>query len=281
MNEKEHPLPSLPEEAFRRYDEAPDEGFYLLPRFVTHIDDRAIAAVTQLYREFFPPGGEILDLMSSWVSHLPPEVTYSRVIGLGMNEAELRRNERLDAYVVHNLNRTPELPFGDAEFDGCGICVSIDYLTRPVEVLREVGQVLKVGAPVVITFSNRCFPTKAVAELRALQRDFASGLANGSEVHRVLGTTLIPAVVRIRACRQGLFAGQASFGAKTAQGTSTRGLASNRSGSRFTPWRMMPSDGGSGPHPTRSISRVRSSSSDNATLASRRARGAPRQWWMP
>ena len=153
----------LPEEAFRRYDESPDEEFYLLPRFVTHIDDRAISAVTQLYREFFPPGGEILDLMSSWISHLPPEVRYRRVVGLGMNEAELRRNERLDSYVVHNLNTEPRLPFADAEFDGCGICVSIDYLTRPVEVLREVGRVSKVGAPVVITFSNRCFPTKAVA----------------------------------------------------------------------------------------------------------------------
>jgi SAM-dependent methyltransferase len=163
MSEKEQPLPPLPEEAFRRYDEAPDEEFYLLPRYVTHIDDRAIAAVTQLYRELFPPGGEILDLMSSWVSHLPPEVSYSRVIGLGMNAAELRRNERLDAYVVHNLNRTPQLPFGDAEFEGCGICVSIDYLIHPVEVLREVGRVLKVGAPLIISFSNRCFPTKAVA----------------------------------------------------------------------------------------------------------------------
>jgi SAM-dependent methyltransferase len=169
MNEKEHSLPPLPEEAFRRYDEAPDEEFYLLPRFVTHIDDRAIAAVTQLYRDFFPPGGEILDLMSSWVSHLPPEVSYSRVMGLGMNEAELRRNERLDAYVIHNLNHTPELPFGDAEFDGVGVCVSIDYLTRPVEVLQEVGRVLKVGAPVVITFSNRCFPTKAVAVWHQLE----------------------------------------------------------------------------------------------------------------
>ena len=77
----------LPEEAFRRYDESPDEEFYLLPRFVTHIDQYAIAAVTQLYREFFPPGGEILDLMSSWISHLPPEVEYRRVIGIGMNEA--------------------------------------------------------------------------------------------------------------------------------------------------------------------------------------------------
>ena len=150
------------EEAFRRTDEAPDEEFYRTPRLVTHIDDRAIAAVTQIYRELFPSGGEILDLMSSWVSHLPPEVDYRRVIGVGMNEVELRRNERLDSYVVQNLNTNPRLPFGSGEFDGAGICVSIDYLTRPVEVLREVGRVLKVGSPVAITFSNRCFPTKAV-----------------------------------------------------------------------------------------------------------------------
>ncbi|CAN5679344.1 class I SAM-dependent methyltransferase [soil metagenome] len=156
-------MPELPEDAFGRMDETPDEEFYRTPRLVTHIDDRAIAAVTQLYRELFPDGGEVLDLMSSWISHLPPEVEYGRVIGLGMNEEELRRNERLDSYVVRNLNENPRLPFGDAEVDGCGICVSIDYLTRPVEVLREVGRVLKVGAPVVITFSNRCFPSKAVA----------------------------------------------------------------------------------------------------------------------
>ena len=153
----------LPKEAFRRADETPDEEFYRAPRLVTHIDDRAITTVTQLYREFFPSGGEILDLMSSWVSHLPPEIEYRRVIGLGMNEVELRRNERLDSYVVQNLNTNPHLPFGDAEFDGVGICVSIDYLTQPVEVVREVGRVLKVGAPTIITFSNRCFPSKAVA----------------------------------------------------------------------------------------------------------------------
>src|SRR5215210_730394 len=162
MAGNERSLHPLPEEAFGRYDETPDEEFYLLPRIVTHIDEPAIAAVTQLYREFFPAGGEILDLMSSWISHLPPEVAYRRVIGLGMNEVELRRNERLDAYVIQNLNTNPALPFGGAEFDGAGICVSIDYLTRPVEVLRDVGRVLKVGAPLVITFSNRCFPTKAV-----------------------------------------------------------------------------------------------------------------------
>jgi SAM-dependent methyltransferase len=156
-------MSSLPEEAFRRTDEAPDEEFYLTPRLVTHIDDQAIAAVTQLYREFFSAGGEILDLMSSWVSHLPPEIEYRRVIGLGMNEVELRRNDRLHSYVVQNLNINPRLAFGDAEFDGCGICVSIDYLTRPIEVLREVGRVLKVGSPTIISFSNRCFPSKAVA----------------------------------------------------------------------------------------------------------------------
>ena len=153
----------LPEEAFRRSDETPDEAFYQTPRLVTHIDDRAIVAVTQLYREFFPPGGEILDLMSSWVSHLPEDVSYERVVGLGMNEVELGNNPRLDDYVVQNLNEDPTLPFEDAGFDGVGICVSIDYLTSPVEVLREVGRVLKPGAPIIITFSNRCFPTKAVA----------------------------------------------------------------------------------------------------------------------
>ena len=161
-------MPLTPSEAFRRYDETPDEEFYGVPRLVTHIDDPAIAAATQLYNELFPPGGKILDLMSSWVSHLPEEVRYEKVVGLGMNEEELRRNPRLDEYVLQNLNRHPKLPFAEAEFDGVGICVSIDYLIRPVEVLREVGRVLKVGAPVVVTFSNRCFPTKAVAVWRQL-----------------------------------------------------------------------------------------------------------------
>jgi SAM-dependent methyltransferase len=161
-------VPLTPSEAFRRYDETPDEEFYSVPRLVTHIDDGAITAVTQLYSELFPPGGKILDLMSSWVSHLPEEVRYERVVGLGMNEEELRRNPRLDEYVLQNLNTDARLPFGDGEFDGVGCCVSIDYLTNPVAILREVGRLLEVGAPVVITFSNRCFPTKAVAIWRQL-----------------------------------------------------------------------------------------------------------------
>ncbi|WP_426058632.1 class I SAM-dependent methyltransferase [Hymenobacter sp. B1770] len=155
--------PSLPNDLFRRQDETLDAQFYHHPRFVTHIDDRAIAAVTQLYRENFAPDSSLLDLMSSWVSHLPAEVHYRRVVGLGMNAAELQGNPRLDAYVVHDLNQQPALPFQDQEFDGAAICVSIDYLTQPVAVLRELARVLRPEAPLVITFSNRCFPSKAIA----------------------------------------------------------------------------------------------------------------------
>lgn len=154
---------TLPRDAFRRADETPDEQFYRQPRFVTHIDAGAIAAVTGLYREYFPAGGRILDLMSSWVSHLPPEVPYAEVTGLGLNRAELERNPRLTSWVVQNLNASPRLPFEDHTYDAAGITVSVDYLTDPVAVLRDLGRVLVPGGPVVISFSNRCFPTKAVA----------------------------------------------------------------------------------------------------------------------
>jgi SAM-dependent methyltransferase len=150
-------------DAFRRYDETPDPLFYLQARFVTHIDDAAVAAVTQLYREFFTPNSAVLDLMSSWVSHLPPEVAYRRVVGIGLNRQELAANPRLDAFHVQDLNQASDLAYAAGEFDGAGICVSIQYLTQPVGVLREVGRVLAENAPLVVTFSNRCFPTKAVA----------------------------------------------------------------------------------------------------------------------
>ena len=153
---------------FSRMDESPDAEFYEMPRLVTHIDDAAIAAVTRLYREHFPPGGAVLDLMSSWVSHLPGDVAYRRVVGLGMNTTELAANPRLDAWVVQDLNAAPRLPFGDAEFDAGGICVSVDYLIRPVEVLRECGRVIRAGGPLVVTFSNRCFPTKVIAAWQML-----------------------------------------------------------------------------------------------------------------
>ena len=158
----------LPPAWFRRADETADEAFYAQPRFVTHLDDGAIAAVTQLYRDFFPAGGAVLDLMSSWISHLPPEGRYRRVAGLGLNQAELAANARLTDWTVQNLNRDARLPFADAEFDAAGLCVSIDYLTDPAAVLRDTARVLRPGAPLVVTFSNRCFPTKAVAVWHAL-----------------------------------------------------------------------------------------------------------------
>ena len=176
----------LPPEAFRRMDETPDEVFYRTPRLVTHIDEEAIGAVTQLYREYFPANGAILDLMSSWISHLPPEVTYGRVAGVGMNLEELIANPRLTEFVTQNLNTDPRLPFEDDVFDGAGLCVSIDYLTDPIAVLREAGRVLKPGAPLIITFSNRCFPTKAVAIWHALDDGGRVAL-----VHRFLTDTAL------------------------------------------------------------------------------------------
>ena len=158
----------LPAEAFHRADESPDALFYQVPRLVTHIDAAAVAAVTDLYRAHVPEGGAVLDLMSSWVSHLPPEAAYDRVAGLGMNAAELEANPRLTERTVQSLNDEPALPYGDAEFDAALCCVSVQYLTRPVEVFAEVARVLQPGAPFVVTFSNRCFPTKAVRAWRAL-----------------------------------------------------------------------------------------------------------------
>jgi SAM-dependent methyltransferase len=152
---------------FRREDESPDELFYAEPRLVVHIDEPAIAAATEAYRQLLPAGGAILDLMSSWRSHLPPEVTYSRVAGLGMNAVELRENPRLTEWVVQDINADPRLPYADGEFDGVVMTVSVQYLTRPVETFREVQRVLVPGAPFVVTFSNRCFPTKAIAAWRA------------------------------------------------------------------------------------------------------------------
>jgi SAM-dependent methyltransferase len=126
------------------------------------IDAAAIAAITALYREILPPGGAILDLMSGWVSHLPPEIPYSRVAGVGLDARELAENPFLDEWHVQDLNCNPILPFATAEFDGAAICVAVQHLTRPCEVIRETGRVLKPRAPLIVTFSNRCVPTPAI-----------------------------------------------------------------------------------------------------------------------
>jgi SAM-dependent methyltransferase len=158
----------LPHGAFTKLDDEEDEIFYEPPRLVCHIDEGAIAALTGFYRTLLPPDGVLLDLMSSWVSHLPSEIAYKEVIGHGMNAAELAANPRLNRWFIQNLNRETRLPLGDASLDAAMICVSIQYLERPVAVLRELARLLRPGAPLVISFSNRCFWTKAVAIWRSL-----------------------------------------------------------------------------------------------------------------
>lgn len=153
----------FPPEYFRRPDESSDTLFYNYPRLVVHIDDHAIAALTRLYRQLLPPAGVYLDLMSSYRSHLPEDIEAAGVVGLGMNEVELAQNPQLDSYVVHDLNQQPALPFEDAVFDAVVCAVSVQYLTRPVQVFRAVNRVLKPGGIFIVAFSNRCFPTKAVA----------------------------------------------------------------------------------------------------------------------
>jgi len=156
----------FPPEYFRRTDERHDDEFYALPRLVVHIDEPAIRALTALLAKVLPPAGVYLDLMSSWRSHLPTELKPTRVVGLGMNATEMDDNPQLDAYIVHNLNQKPTLPLADAEFDAAICTVSVQYMTRPLEIFRQVNRVLKPGGIFVVSFSNRCFPTKAVAAWR-------------------------------------------------------------------------------------------------------------------
>lgn len=147
---------------FTRQDESDDSNFYVAPRMVVHIDDAAIAEVTDAIRHHVPAQARVLDIMSSYRSHLPKDVAYHEVVGLGMNEAELQANSQLTRYVVHNLNKNPLLPFSDAYFDAVINTVSVQYSQRPVEVFREVARVLKPGGVSLVNFSDRMFPTKAV-----------------------------------------------------------------------------------------------------------------------
>ena len=161
-------FPSLPAGAFNKEDSHDDAVFYDAPRLVTHIDDAAIAALTDFYREVLPPNGVLLDLMSSWVSHLPDDVSYQEVIGHGMNREELVANPRFSRWFIQDFNQNPNLNLADASIDGAMICVAIQYVQQPLALLKEIARVMRPGAPLVISFSNRCFPTKAVAIWRAL-----------------------------------------------------------------------------------------------------------------
>jgi SAM-dependent methyltransferase len=144
---------------FDRSDNSGDDRFYAIDRLLTHLDDGAISAVSELYDEL-ELTGDVLDLCSSWISHFssPPD----RLVALGMNAVELASNSAATSWLVHDLNVDPTLPFGDASFDAVTCCVSVDYLVRPLEVFTEVARVLRPGGSFVCTFSNRCFPTKAI-----------------------------------------------------------------------------------------------------------------------
>ncbi len=163
--------PSYPPDFFERHDPRPDELFYSQPRFVNHVDDATIEALTQLYHDLIPPHASVLDLMSSWVSHLPRDLPLTRVSGLGLNRQELARNERLHDFEVHNLNRDPAPPYGEGEFDVVLNAFSVQYLVRPLEVFQAVHKVLKPGGLHIVAISHRMFPDKAVAVWQALSMD--------------------------------------------------------------------------------------------------------------
>ncbi len=147
---------------FDRSDESDDARFYAMPRLVVHIDDATIAALTGVYRELLKPGADVLDLMSSWVSHLPGELELGRVAGLGMNAQELAANSRLSDWTVHDLNREPELPYPDSSFSAVLNAVSIQYLVNPVAVFKSILRVLRPRGVSIVAMSHRCFPTKAI-----------------------------------------------------------------------------------------------------------------------
>jgi len=156
------PTDFFSDKPFARRDDSDDERYYDKPRLVHHLDITARDMVADLYQRFVKEGARVLDLMSSWTSHLPKEVRPASVSGLGMNRAELEQNPRLDDYSVHDLNASQQLPYADESFDVALCTVSVEYLTRPLEVFSDVARALKPGGVFVVTFSNRWFPPKVV-----------------------------------------------------------------------------------------------------------------------
>jgi FKBP-type peptidyl-prolyl cis-trans isomerase 2 len=147
---------------FTRADESSDRNFYEKPRFVNHIDKTAIENISDLYERVIHPDSNVLDLMSSWKSHIPTHLKMGRVTGLGMNLEELKENRQLTNIVIHDLNENPVLPFENESFDTVICTVSVEYLTDPLPVFEEVGRILKKGGCFITTFSNRWFPPKVI-----------------------------------------------------------------------------------------------------------------------
>lgn len=157
-------MDALLPEFFRRQDERPDALFYRRPRLGRHVDEAASRWTQRLYEELLPPGASVLDLMASRRSHLHER--FPRVVGLGLNRAQLEANPRIDEAVVFDLNRSADLPFPDAAFGGAVCTASVQYMVRPAETFAAVARVLEPGAPFVVSFSNRMYPSKAVLAWR-------------------------------------------------------------------------------------------------------------------
>ncbi len=171
--EQEAENPFFPE-FFKREDESDDSLFYKEPRLVVHIDEHAITAIGEYFSEALPHDGLILDLMSSWRTHLPEDFVKEQLVGLGLNAIELAENPQLDHRIVQDINTLPSLPFRDSSINAVIITVSAQYLTKPVELFREVNRVLEDHGSFHIIYSSRMFPTKAVAVWKSLD-DYQRG----------------------------------------------------------------------------------------------------------
>ena len=144
-----------------KLDRSDDSLFYAEPRFVHHLDASFRARLTQLYRERIPACAVVVDLMSSWVSHLPEDITYQEVIGHGLNGEELAANPRLDRHWLQNLNTTQQLPLADNSVDAVLIVAGWQYLQQPEAVAAELLRVVRPRGEVIVAFSNRMFFQKA------------------------------------------------------------------------------------------------------------------------
>lgn len=159
---EDRPVDFFSGDAFARDDENPDPAFYTRTRLVSHIDETARRNLAELYGKKINGGKTVLDLMASWESHVPDDLIFDDFQGLGMNEDELAANKRFRSFKVHDLNSTPVVPWPDKTFDAVICSLSVEYLTRPFDVFKEVKRILKPGGTFIVTFSNRWFPTKSI-----------------------------------------------------------------------------------------------------------------------
>lgn len=188
-----------------KIDPTSDRDFYSYPRFVTHVDEGFIQQLTELYRQRLQPNTRILDLMSSWVSHLPDELEFSHVEGHGMNPEELAKNPRLNHYFIQDLNANPQLPLADSDFDAVLICVSVQYLQYPEAIFHEIHRILKPGGIVIVSFSNRMFYQKAIQAWRegteanriALVKRYFEAVPGLSQPEIVSRQSNVPAVLQM------------------------------------------------------------------------------------